>query len=78
MKKIEVLGTGCAKCSRLEKNVQKAVKEAGIQAEVKKIEDLNEIMNRGIMMTPALFIDGDAVAVGKVPSVDEIKKMLIK
>jgi small redox-active disulfide protein 2 len=78
MKKIEVLGTGCAKCNRLEKNVQKAVKEAGIQAEVKKIEDLNEIMNRGVMMTPALFIDGEAVAVGKVPSADEIKSMLIK
>ena len=78
MKKIEILGTGCAKCNRLEKNVQIAIKEAGIQAEVRKIEDLNEIMNRGIMMTPALFIDGDAIAVGKVPSVDEIKKMLIK
>ena len=78
MKKIEVLGTGCAKCNRLEKNVQKAVKEAGIQAEVKKIEDLNEIMNRGVMMTPALFIDGEAVTVGKVPSVDEIINMLKK
>ena len=78
MKKIEILGTGCAKCNRLEKNVQKAVKEAGIQAEVKKIEDLNEIMNRGVMMTPALFIDGEAIVVGKVPSVDEIKNMLNK
>ncbi|MHA1969072.1 MAG: thioredoxin family protein [Candidatus Hodarchaeales archaeon] len=78
MKKIEVLGAGCAKCNRLEKNVQKAVKESGIQAEVKKIEDLNEIMNRGVMMTPALFIDGEAMAVGNVPSVDDIKKMLKK
>ena len=74
MKKIEVLGTGCVKCNRLEKNVQKAVQEAGIQAEIKKIEDLNEIINRGVMMTPALFIDGEAMAVGKVPTVDEIKK----
>ena len=78
MKKIEVMGTGCAKCNRLEKNVHKAVKEAGIQAEIKKIEDLNEIINRGVMMTPALFIDGEAMAVGKVPSVDEIKNMLNK
>ena len=78
MKKIEVLGSGCAKCLRMEKNVQKAVKEAGISAEVRKVEDINEIIARGVIMTPALFIDGEAVVVGKVPSVDEIKSMLKK
>jgi small redox-active disulfide protein 2 len=74
--KIEVFGTGCAKCNRLEKNVYQAVKESGIKAEVKKVDDLSEIMNRGVMMTPALLIDGEAKAVGRVPSVDEIKSML--
>ena len=78
MKKIEVLGTGCAKCNRLEKNVQKAVNEAGIQAEIKKIEDLNEIMNRGVMMTPAIFINGEAKIVGRVPGADELKELLSK
>ena len=76
MVKIEVLGTGCAKCKRLEKNAEKAVKELGLQAEVIKVEDFNEIVNRGIMMTPALFIDGEAKAVGRVPNVKEIKKLL--
>ncbi len=76
MVKIEVFGTGCAKCNRLEKNVHQAVKESGIKAEVKKVEDITEIMNRGVIMTPALLIDGEAKAVGRVPSVDEIKAML--
>lgn len=76
--RIEVLGTGCAKCRRLQKNVERAVKELGIQAEIVKVEGIEEIMNRGIMMTPGLFIDGDARAVGKVPSVDEIKRMLVE
>jgi small redox-active disulfide protein 2 len=74
--KIEVLGTGCAKCKRLEENVRKALKEAKIQAEVLKVEDLQEIIDRGIMLTPALIIDGDAKAVGRIPSVEEIKKMI--
>ena len=77
MVKIEVFGTGCAKCNRLEKNVQKAVLESGTKAEVKKIQDIKEIMNRGVMMTPALIIDGKVVVVGRVPSIDEIKKMLL-
>ncbi len=73
---IEIFGTGCAKCNRLEKNVQKAVKEIGIRADVKKVEDINEIINRGILMTPALFINGKAKTRGKVPSVEDIKEML--
>ena len=60
MVKIEVLGTGCAKCKSLLKNVEKAVSESGIQAEIIKIDSIQEIMDRGVMMTPALFIDEDA------------------
>ena len=78
MVKIEVLGTGCAKCNRLEKNVEKAIKELGMNVKVEKVEDLEEIIDRGIMMTPALFIDGEAKVVGKVPSPEEIKKLLKK
>ncbi len=74
--RIEVLGTGCAKCKRLLKNAQEAVKELGLNIEVAKIEDLQEIARRGVMMTPGLVIDGEVVAVGRVPGVDEIKKML--
>lgn len=76
MVKIEVLGTGCAKCKSLARNVEKAVAESGIDAEVVKVESLQEIMNRGVMMTPALFIDGEAVVVGRAPSVAEIKGLL--
>lgn len=74
--KIEVLGTGCPSCKRLEENVRKALKDAKVQAEVVKVEDLQVIIDRGIMFTPALIIDGDEKAVGRVPSVEEIKKMI--
>jgi small redox-active disulfide protein 2 len=76
--KIEVLGTGCAKCKRLEENVRKAVKAAGVQAEIIKIEDIDKIIGKGIMMTPALIIDGEEKAIGREPGVDEIVKMLQK
>jgi len=74
--KIEILGTGCAKCKRLKKNVEKAVRELGTGAEVVEVKDVEEIMNRGVMMTPALFIDGEAKAVGRVLSVEELKNLL--
>lgn len=73
---IEVLGTGCAKCTRLFANVQDAVKDLKIPAEVVKVDSLDEIVNRGVMMTPALFIDGKVRAEGRVPGVNEIKNML--
>jgi small redox-active disulfide protein 2 len=76
--KIEVLGMGCPSCKRLEENVRKAVKEAKVKAQIVKIDDLQQIIERGIMFTPALIIYGDEKAVGRVPSVDEIKKMLKK
>jgi len=78
MVKIEVLGTGCAKCKSLTKNVEKAVQELDIQAEVVKVDSIQEIMDRGVMMTPALYIDGKSVMMGKTATVEAIKRMLKK
>jgi len=74
--KIEILGTGCPKCETLAKNVQSAVRELGIQVEVVKVTDIGEIAARGVMLTPALAIDDDIKAVGKVPTVEEIRAWL--
>ncbi|MFW6122107.1 MAG: thioredoxin family protein [Petrotogales bacterium] len=74
--KIEILGPGCAKCKATEKIVKKAVEELGIQAEVVKVEDLQDIINRGVMMTPAVVVDGKVKIVGHKPTVDEIKKII--
>ena len=74
--KIEVLGTGCSKCRTAEKNVKKAIEELGIQAEVVKIEDLQEIIDRGVMMTPAVIVNGEVKIVGHTPTVNEIKKII--
>jgi small redox-active disulfide protein 2 len=78
MVKIEVLGTGCAKCKSLTKNVEKAVQELGIKAEVVKVDSIQEIMDRGVMMTPALYIDGKSIMVGRTATAEEIKRMLKK
>jgi small redox-active disulfide protein 2 len=74
--KIEILGTGCPKCKATEKVVRKVVEELGKDIEVVKVEDLQEIVNRGVMMTPAIVVDGEVKIVGHIPSVDEIKKLL--
>ena len=74
--KIEILGTGCAKCRATEKIVKKAVEELGIQAEVVKVEDLQDIINRGVMMTPAVVVDGKVKITGHQPTIEEIKKIL--
>lgn len=74
--KIEILGAGCPKCKATEKIVRKAVEELGTKADIVKVEDLEEIINRGVMMTPAVAIDGEVKIVGKVPSTDEIKKII--
>ena len=76
MKKIQILGTGCPKCSKLAENAEAAVKNAGVECEIEKVTDINEIMNFGVMMTPALAIDGQVKTIGKVPSPDEIRQML--
>jgi small redox-active disulfide protein 2 len=76
MKKIQILGTGCAKCAKLTENAEKAAKELGVEAEVEKVTDIKKIMEFGVMMTPGIVIDGVVKAVGKVLSVEEIKKLL--
>lgn len=76
MKQIQVLGTGCAKCTKLKDNAETAVQELGIEASIEKVEDINEITSFGVMMTPALAIDGEVKVVGKVASPEEIKKLL--
>jgi small redox-active disulfide protein 2 len=74
--KIEVLGTGCMKCKRLFKNVEIAVKELGITAEIVKVDDISEIINRGVMLTPALTVDGEMKVSGRVADVKELKEIL--
>jgi len=74
--KIEILGTGCPKCKATEKIIRQVVGELGKDVEIIKIEDLQEIVNRGVMMTPAVVVDGEVKIVGHVPSTDEIKKLL--
>jgi small redox-active disulfide protein 2 len=77
MKKIQILGTGCPKCKKLAENAEAAVKDLGIEYDIEKVTNLNEIMSFGVMMTPALAVDGEVKVVGKVPSPDEIKEMLV-
>lgn len=74
--KIEILGMGCPKCKMLYENAKKAVKETGVQAEVLKVEDMDKITNYGVMMTPALVIDGEVKTTGKIPSAEDIKQWL--
>lgn len=75
---IKVLGTGCAKCKALEKATNEAVERTGVNATVIKIEDIVEIMQYGVMTTPALVVDGQIVVKGRVPSVDELSKLFTK
>jgi small redox-active disulfide protein 2 len=75
--KIEILGPGCPKCKKLYENTQRAVQELSLQAEIIKVEEIQKIVNAGVMMTPALVLNGEVKSVGKVLSVDDIKKMLI-
>ncbi|MBN1474471.1 MAG: TM0996/MTH895 family glutaredoxin-like protein [Syntrophaceae bacterium] len=74
--KIEILGIGCAKCHKLEEMVRDVVTKEAIAAEISKIQDFKKIMSYGVMTTPALVIDGEVKAAGKIPSLEEIKKML--
>jgi small redox-active disulfide protein 2 len=76
MKLVQVLGPGCPKCAKLHNNAETAVKELGIEASVEKITDIGVITGFGVMMTPALAIDGEVKVVGRVPSAEEIKKLL--
>ena len=76
MKKIQILGTSCPKCKKLAENAESAVKDLGIECEIEKVTDINEIMKFGVMRTPALVVDSQVKVVGKVPGVEQIKEML--
>jgi small redox-active disulfide protein 2 len=75
---IKILGPGCPKCQTLEKNTKDAVAELGLDAQIGKVTEINEIANHGVFMTPGLVVDGEVKLVGKVASKDEIKKILSK
>jgi small redox-active disulfide protein 2 len=74
--KLQILGTGCPKCKKTYENVERAVKDLGISAEIEKVEDLKAIMGFGVMITPALAVDGQVKVAGKVPAVEEIKRFI--
>jgi small redox-active disulfide protein 2 len=76
MKRIEVLGPGCANCARLYRNTERAVKELGIECELEKITDLNVILGYRVLSTPALVVDGELRFSGRVPTVEQLKEIL--
>ena len=76
MKKLQILGTGCPKCMKLEELSRKAADELGIEYEVEKVKDIKRIMDFGVMMTPALVVDGEVKVAGRVPSLEDIKKYI--
>lgn len=78
MSLLQILGTGCAKCTKLAENTETAAREAGIEYQLEKVTDLQTIMGFGVMTTPALVVDGQVKVAGKVPSVSEIKEMLAR
>jgi len=77
MKKLQILGMGCPKCQKLSELTEQAAKKLGIEYEIVKVTDLNDIMKFGVMMTPGLAVDGEVKFSGKVPTLDEIKIMLM-
>jgi small redox-active disulfide protein 2 len=77
MKKLQILGTGCAKCKKLYEETEKAAKELGIQYEIEKVTDMEKILSFAIMITPALVVDGVVKVAGRVPGVPDIKKLLL-
>ena len=76
MKKLQILGTGCAKCSALSEATKRAADELGLEYEIEKITDIKNIMAFGVMTTPALAVDGIVKATGKVPGHTELKALL--
>ncbi|MDI9432388.1 MAG: thioredoxin family protein [Sedimentisphaerales bacterium] len=76
MKKIQILGTGCPKCAKLAENAESAAKALGLEFDIEKVTDIGEIMTFGVMVTPALAVDGQVKVVGKVPSPEEIQRLL--
>jgi len=76
--KIQILGTGCPKCKALTEAAEHAAKDLGMAYDLEKVTDIQQIMSFGVMTTPALVVDGEVKVVGKIPSADEIKKLLSK
>lgn len=76
MKKVQILGTGCPKCIKLAEHAESAIRELDAEYEIEKVTDIKAIMSYGVMMTPALVVDGEVKFSGKVPSVEEIKRVL--
>lgn len=76
MKKIQILGTGCPKCKKLAENAEAAAEELGIEYEMEKVTDINDIMEFNVVMTPALVVDGDVKSSGKLLPTDDIKDFL--
>ena len=74
--RIEILGMGCPKCKKLYENAQTAAKELNIQVEIVKVEDIQKIMDYGLMSTPAITVNGEVKAAGRIPAPDEIKKWI--
>jgi len=76
MKKLQILGTGCPKCKKLASVTEEAARALGTDYELEKVTDIKDIMSFGVMMTPALAVDGEVKAAGKVPSVEEVKELI--
>ena len=76
MTKIQILGTGCSKCKKLAECAEQAAKELGIEYELEKVTKINDIMKFGVMVTPALVVDGKVKVVGKVPDIEQLKEMI--
>lgn len=74
--KIKILGSGCPKCKQLEANARRAVEELKIKAEIEKVTEIDKIISYGVISTPAIVIDGEVKAYGRIPTVEEIKKWL--
>lgn len=73
---IKILGTGCPKCRKAYENAMKAIEELGVDSEVEKVEDIDKIIRFGVMMTPAVVINGEVKVSGKIPSTEEIKRWI--
>jgi len=74
--KIEVFGPGCAKCKTTAENARQAIEQAGVEAEVVKVEKIDEIMKRGVMLTPAVYIDGKKCSEGKLIKTEQIREWI--
>jgi len=76
VKSIKILGSGCAKCNKLYEQVNQAAGQMNIEYEVEKVTDMNEFVKYGVMITPALVVDGDVKSTGAVPSIEKLKQLI--